>query len=328
MMQRNDQNQTEGALVPVQEGVIGGVKTLVVDARELHGFLGVGKDFTTWIRGRLKEYGFEQGKDYEVFTKSGENPQGGRPLAEYTLTLDTAKELAMVEKNDKGRQVRRYFLECERRQMHTGRVVGLLESGEMQAGAWLYEGTVASAVLALEVPNGSDSGYLFAMELDGGVVLNGRRDPRVALTRLAQRERYDRRVLISRPFSGYVHARRMAFDLLGERFANKDRTFLAGASLRDVRAVATPFILSRVRNVSPDGGRQADAAAISRSRNLAGDDHQAAFRNALTMQARIMRLLGDAYEDTEIANTVEQLCWHLYERMKRGKARPEYGDKQ
>jgi phage anti-repressor protein len=83
-MRRNDQNQTEGALVPVQEGEIGGVKTLVVDARELHGFLGVGKDFTTWARGRLKEYGFEQGKDYEVFTKSGENPQGGRPLAEYT----------------------------------------------------------------------------------------------------------------------------------------------------------------------------------------------------------------------------------------------------
>ena len=85
-----------------------------VSAKELHQFLEVGRDFSTWIKNRIEEYGFIEGQDYEVFPEMGENSKGGRPSKEYALTLDMAKELSMVEKTEKGKQARRYFIEMEK----------------------------------------------------------------------------------------------------------------------------------------------------------------------------------------------------------------------
>jgi len=99
----------------VREGTIGVDQVQTVDARELHAKLGVGRDFSNWIKARIGEYGFTAHIDYvEVSARSGENPSGGRPRVEYALSLDMAKELAMVENNEIGRATRRYFLTCER----------------------------------------------------------------------------------------------------------------------------------------------------------------------------------------------------------------------
>ncbi|EEV1512515.1 TPA: antA/AntB antirepressor family protein [Escherichia coli] len=101
-------------LIPVFEGTISNEPTLLVNARDLHGFLEVGKDFSNWIRARLNEYGFVENLDYILFSPNlAKTP--GRRRKEYHLTLDTAKELAMVERNEKGRQIRRYFIECEKK---------------------------------------------------------------------------------------------------------------------------------------------------------------------------------------------------------------------
>jgi len=83
----------------------------LIDARELHQFLDSKQDFSNWITNRIKKYGFEDGKDFSInLLKS----QGGRPSKEYYLTLNMAKELAMVENNPKGREARRYFIEAEK----------------------------------------------------------------------------------------------------------------------------------------------------------------------------------------------------------------------
>jgi phage anti-repressor protein len=82
----------------------------VVSARELYDFLEIKRDFTTWCK-QMFEYGFEEGKDFTpILGKS----IGGRPSIEYVLTLDTAKEIAMLQRSDKGKQARQYFIECER----------------------------------------------------------------------------------------------------------------------------------------------------------------------------------------------------------------------
>jgi len=85
-----------------------------VNARCLHGFLEVQTKFADWIARRIEDYGFKQDIDFTIFLNSEKNP-GGRPSKEYHLTIDMAKELSMVERNEKGKQARQYFIECERR---------------------------------------------------------------------------------------------------------------------------------------------------------------------------------------------------------------------
>ena len=64
----------------------------------------------------MAEYGFSQEIDYrEVMDKIVQNPKGGRPSTDYEITLDMAKEIAMIQRSDKGKEVRQYFLELERR---------------------------------------------------------------------------------------------------------------------------------------------------------------------------------------------------------------------
>lgn len=101
------------ALIPVFTGTLSNSTARLCDARALHAFMQVKRDFSNWIKGRIRKFGFEAGTDFlEVFAKSGEN-LGGRPSIDYHLTLDMAKELSMVENNDMGRQARRYFIACE-----------------------------------------------------------------------------------------------------------------------------------------------------------------------------------------------------------------------
>jgi phage anti-repressor protein len=138
-----------------------GDRGLVVSAKAVHQALGVGRDFSNWLKSRISRYGFEAGADYwemgdldspervktqldspkranqdamteltpvsakntsvcEYSPERGKNTQDvkrgrGRPDVDYWLSLDMAKELAMLERSDAGRVARKYFLECERK---------------------------------------------------------------------------------------------------------------------------------------------------------------------------------------------------------------------
>lgn len=99
----------------------------LVDARELHGKLQTGRKFTTWIQGRIMEYGFTLNEDYfienQTFSQNGEvktTTHGGfRHRKDYFITTNMAKELAMVERNEQGRKIRRYFIEMEKIALQT-----------------------------------------------------------------------------------------------------------------------------------------------------------------------------------------------------------------
>lgn len=102
-------------LLPVEFRPLAGASVQTVNARDLHAFLGVARDFSNWIKDQLERARLTQGRDFEVFAEKGENPTGGRPRTDYFLTLDAAKHVAMMAGTDKGFEVRDYFLECERR---------------------------------------------------------------------------------------------------------------------------------------------------------------------------------------------------------------------
>ena len=102
-------------LIPLHSQTIDGNAVETVSARELHGFLGVSSKFADWIKNRISEYDFVESQEFISFSENLEKPTGGRPSQEYFITLDMAKELSMVERNDKGKQARRYFIECEKK---------------------------------------------------------------------------------------------------------------------------------------------------------------------------------------------------------------------
>ena len=82
----------------------------VVSAREPYIFFEIKTDFTHWAK-RMFEYGFEEEKDFTSFLTES---SGGRPSTDYALTLDTAKEISMLQRSGKGKQARQYFIAMEK----------------------------------------------------------------------------------------------------------------------------------------------------------------------------------------------------------------------
>jgi phage anti-repressor protein len=102
----------ENELIPIYENE---KRERSVDARELHEKLGNKRKFADWIKQRIDQYRFIENIDFfkrHNFVKIGNLT---RPQIDYELTINTAKELAMVENNEIGRKIRRYFIEVEKR---------------------------------------------------------------------------------------------------------------------------------------------------------------------------------------------------------------------
>lgn len=87
-----------------------------VSARELHKFLEITERFNSWFD-RMCQYGFMENIDYQGCKFF--NTLANQELTDYALTLDTAKEISMLQRSEKGKQARRYFIECEK-QLRTG----------------------------------------------------------------------------------------------------------------------------------------------------------------------------------------------------------------
>lgn len=81
-------------------------------ARDLHEMLGVNTRYNDWFT-RMCEYGFSEGIDfYSFLSKTPE--QGGRPAQDAQLTIEMAKEICMLQRNEKGKQARQYFIQLEK----------------------------------------------------------------------------------------------------------------------------------------------------------------------------------------------------------------------
>ena len=89
----------------------------LVDARELHRRLKVQTSFNHWFNRRVSEYNFDENKDYfteDQLLDKNDKKYPHRPRTEYFLTIDMAKEIAMVERTEVGKKIRNYFIEMEK----------------------------------------------------------------------------------------------------------------------------------------------------------------------------------------------------------------------
>ena len=103
----NDLRVIENELVPVY---ITSTGEKVVYGTELYEYLGSKQEYSNWVKNRLRECDSVEDTDFTtILSKS----TGGRPKQEYIIKLATAKEMAMLEHNQKGKQVRRYFIRVE-----------------------------------------------------------------------------------------------------------------------------------------------------------------------------------------------------------------------
>jgi len=104
-------------LIPISTRQISGQEIQTVNARDLHAFLESKQEYANWIKNRIADYNFSENEDFIGLTNlSNQKGRGGdRRSKDYIITLDMAKELAMVERSERGRQARKYFIECERR---------------------------------------------------------------------------------------------------------------------------------------------------------------------------------------------------------------------
>lgn len=83
-----------------------------VSGRELHEFLEVTTRYNDWFN-RMTEYGFTEGEDYYSFLSNRSDGLAGKPRTDHQLTIQMAKELCMIQRNERGKQARQYFLAVE-----------------------------------------------------------------------------------------------------------------------------------------------------------------------------------------------------------------------
>jgi len=85
---------------------------ILVSGRELHEFLESSERYSKWFE-RMLGYGFTEGIDYTPYQKV--HPQNKQEILDHALKLDMAKEISMLQRNEKGKQARQYFIEIEKR---------------------------------------------------------------------------------------------------------------------------------------------------------------------------------------------------------------------
>lgn len=87
-----------------------------VSARELHEFLEIGTRFDKWFE-RMISYGFEENSDFRLIAQKRATNNPKNPITtyiDYEITIDMAKELSMIQRTEKGKQARQYFIQCEK----------------------------------------------------------------------------------------------------------------------------------------------------------------------------------------------------------------------
>lgn len=149
-------------LIEIKEQIIDQETVQTVNVRDLHAFLEIKSEFRNWIKNRIKECKFQENINFVTAV----NFYRGGKIKEYYLTLDMAKHLSMIERNDKGHEARQYFIKCERllKQVTTPQVdyskpeallgvLNHLQSQIKQKNILLVDNMSTMCLLSNQVPN-------------------------------------------------------------------------------------------------------------------------------------------------------------------------------
>lgn len=135
-------------LIPITNREINGEVFQTVNARDLHAFLEVGRDFSNWIKVQVRRAGLVEGEDFIKLAQKGELSATGQTLTDYFLTIDSAKHVGMMSATDPGKKLRGFFIQIEKdyRNAQFDRVVKGTIFDEIRNGIFdnCYEAVVAN----------------------------------------------------------------------------------------------------------------------------------------------------------------------------------------
>ena len=120
-------------IIKITKNEIGNAELNSVNARDIHNYLQVNSKFADWIKRAISKYDFKENIDYTVLKNEKKLNDGVcRPFTDYIVTMDMAKELAMLENNPKGRETRKYFINCEKELQKSSPYAALQEIATFQ----------------------------------------------------------------------------------------------------------------------------------------------------------------------------------------------------
>ena len=120
-------------IITITKNEIGNAELNSVNARDIHNYLQVNSKFADWIKRAISKYDFKENIDYTVLKNEKKLNDGVcRPFTDYIVTMDMAKELAMLENNPKGRETRKYFINCEKELQKSSPYAALQEIATFQ----------------------------------------------------------------------------------------------------------------------------------------------------------------------------------------------------
>lgn len=126
---------SSGELIPLQDN--NGKKA--VSARDLYNFLGCTERFQSWFDRQL-QYGFSDGVDFtSVKTFTVVNNGAEKPLEDYAMTINMAKEVSMIQRSEKGKLARRYFIACEEKLKEVMSPSYMISDPIKRAEKWIEE---------------------------------------------------------------------------------------------------------------------------------------------------------------------------------------------
>lgn len=95
-------------LIKISKTTINGSEVNSVNSRDIYEYLEINSQYANWIQRAIEKYDFEENNDFNIFVKPTNNQK------DYIVTMDMAKELCMVSNTEKGKEVRKYFIEVEK----------------------------------------------------------------------------------------------------------------------------------------------------------------------------------------------------------------------
>lgn len=120
-------------IITITKNEIGNAELNSVNARDIHNYLQVNSKFADWIKRAISKYDFKENIDYTVLKNEKKLNDGVcRPFTDYIVTMDMAKELAMLENNPKGKETRKYFINCEKELQKSSPYAALQEIATFQ----------------------------------------------------------------------------------------------------------------------------------------------------------------------------------------------------